>query len=192
MKSLTPDVFHHSARLAITFFLLVSFASLSWSDSVVENPTTEARDEVTAGSSALVGEEHEQAIQHFSVAIQSGVLSNEELSSALIFRGTAFTELGQNQRAISDYTEALGVDPKNIEALLGRARGYNATGQFENANNDLKAIQKLGVDSAEADHIRSHTYIGLGDTEWVRAPLRAAIKLDPYVAHYWYDLSVVI
>jgi len=48
-------------------------------------------------------------------------------------RGNAYSELGQPQRAIEDYTTAVQLDPDDAMAYSNRAVAYKALGQSQQA-----------------------------------------------------------
>jgi tetratricopeptide (TPR) repeat protein len=56
-------------------------------------------------------------------------------------RGYAWMRLGQYQKAIADFTEAIRLNPKYANAYQNRAAAYRALGQTAQADEDLaKAV----------------------------------------------------
>ena len=51
-------------------------------------------------------------------------------------RGRAYYKLGQNHRAINDYTKAIQLDPDYDLAYYNRGLAYVRLGEYQNANAD--------------------------------------------------------
>ena len=51
-------------------------------------------------------------------------------------RGNAYAKLGQYQRAIEDYDEAICLDPEFARAYTNRARAYSLLGEDKEAQED--------------------------------------------------------
>src|SRR5690348_5197538 len=62
----------------------------------------------------------EQVIQNCSQAIDSRQLTEQNLSRALNNRGIAYQNKGDYDRAIADFTRALGLNPNDNKALNNR------------------------------------------------------------------------
>ncbi len=60
-------------------------------------------------------------------------------------RGIAYDEKGQYDKAISDYTKAIGINPRHVQAYINRGIGYAKKGQGDMACSDLQRACELGA-----------------------------------------------
>ncbi len=69
-----------------------------------------------------------------------------ELSDARAYmsRGVAYARNGQYDKAISDSTKALEINPRFANAYIGRGGAYLKTGQYDKAWEDVHKAQDLG------------------------------------------------
>ena len=58
----------------------------------------------------------------------------------------AYRLLGQYQRAIQDYDEAIRLDPQNAIAYYNRGFTYNNLGQSKEAERDIAKAKELGYE----------------------------------------------
>jgi tetratricopeptide (TPR) repeat protein len=66
---------------------------------------------------------------------------------------------GDLAAAIVGYTKAINLDPKMIDAYLGRANAYNLTGQFDNAIADYSKVLEIEPDSSKVYGLRADMYL---------------------------------
>ncbi len=72
-------------------------------------------------------------------------------------RGAAHSALGQPQRAIEDYDEALRIDPQDAKAYYNRGTVYVDLGQSQRAIEDFDEAIRLSPQYALAHHKRVKT-----------------------------------
>ena len=53
--------------------------------------------------------------------------------------------LGDHSQALSDYEQAIQIDPNSVEAYINRAIVYANIGEYEKARHDFKAALALGL-----------------------------------------------
>jgi tetratricopeptide (TPR) repeat protein len=58
-------------------------------------------------------------------------------------RGDAYYELGDYEKAIADYTEAIHLDPKYVESYKGRGNAYQALGKQSEAEVDFQKYKEI-------------------------------------------------
>jgi tetratricopeptide (TPR) repeat protein len=58
-------------------------------------------------------------------------------------RGLVYYVKRDYSRAISDYTEAIRLDPELASAYVGRGNAYNASGEMGRADADFKQARQL-------------------------------------------------
>ena len=63
-------------------------------------------------------------------------------------RGFAYVSLGDYQKAIDDFNEAVRLDPEYREAFGGRARAHALLGKEGRAEEDIARAEELGADRA--------------------------------------------
>jgi tetratricopeptide (TPR) repeat protein len=101
-------------------------------------------------------------------------------------RGYAHFQLNQLDAAMSDYNEALRVQPGYAPALSGRGAIFQTKRQTELALNDYAAATKSDPGYLAAHDNRAYIYQSKGDLEKAIAGYSAAIRLYPtYADSYW-------
>ena len=96
------------------------------------------------GNKALANENYEEAINLYDQSIKE----DADYIGALNNRGVAKMELDHPYDAILDYNQAIARDQNFKDALFNRAYAYEAIGQFQNALDDMEAIELLSPDSS--------------------------------------------
>ena len=64
-------------------------------------------------------------------------------------RGTAYTEKGNGNQAIIDYTKAIELDPRYTLAYINRAQLYYLKRDFNKAWADVRKAEGLGYDTSQ-------------------------------------------
>ena len=87
---------------------------------------------------------YKEAVSVFSKAIEFGF----ELEFSYLGRGSAWSSLGENEKAIEDYTEVLKINEDSKEALQYRGVAYNEIKQFDKALEDFNTLNEKHPDEA--------------------------------------------
>lgn len=116
---------------------------------------TDAMADLRAGNASFKEGRYDEAVQAYTRAIISGQLGAEALAVTFNNRGVAYGELGDFDRAIIDYNEALGLRPDDATSIRNLRVGH----------------VKRGVSEAN-----------LGERDKAIADFTKAIELDP--SHY--------
>lgn len=83
------------------------------------------------------------------------------------------TELNYTE-AVASFTEAIGLDPENISAYMGRAEAYVGLKQYDDAKTDYTtAIEK----AVEQPYTRAEAYVGRAEVNEVTNANEAAYLL---------------
>jgi tetratricopeptide (TPR) repeat protein len=94
--------------------------------------------------------------------------------------GKAFSELGDYDRAIQDYTQAIILHPHNcMDIFYFRGNAYYHKGEYELAIEDYDKAIEIDPNWAGSYYMRGYTYAALGDHEQAMADMQKAIELEP-------------
>jgi len=100
-------------------------------------------------------------------------------------RGKAYADKSQYDRAISDFNEAIEIDPMYAEAYNNRAIAYIAKGQFDQAFSDFNKAIEINPQYAEAYLYRGGLYDHKGEYDRAISDFNKAIEINPrYVEAY--------
>ena len=94
---------------------------------------------------------------------------------------------GENEDAVTYYTEALRREPRNFMILNNRAAAYTALQKYDEALADLTQAIRFSKEKSAKTYInRSAIYYNAGLMEDALADINAAIKLEPENGEaYW-------
>ena len=71
---------------------------------------------------------------------------NPQNADAYYNRGIAYYNLGQDERAIEDWDEAIRLNPEYAKAYYNRGVTYEHLGKQEQADRDFAKAKELGVE----------------------------------------------
>jgi lipoprotein NlpI len=94
-------------------------------------------------------------------------------------RGTEFDEKGDDDRAISDYNQAISLDPKYASAYNNRGNAYKNKGNYDRAIADYNEAIRLDPKYALAYRNRGNAYKDKHDYDRAVADYTEAIRLNP-------------
>ena len=116
-----------------------------------------------------------------------GLLGHPKPKLALVYynRGGAYRNLGQSQRAIQDYDEAIRLNPEFIEAYYSRGSIYDNLGQPHRAIQDYDEAIRLDPNLALAYSNRGLAYHNLGQPRRAIQDYDEALRLDPQDATFY-------
>jgi tetratricopeptide (TPR) repeat protein len=124
------------------------------------------------------------AIALCTKAIESGQLDEVDLVSALINRGVAFRNIGQYQRAVVDYTEALHRAPGDAMIYANRANARRELGELRNALNDANKAIELDSRRPASYYTRGAVLEAAGQLRNARKDYMMALSLAPSNIEY--------
>lgn len=152
--------------------------------------------DVRAGTQAFRESRLDEAVLAFTRAIDSNVLSPEELALTLNNRGVAYNEVGDYARAIADYERSLGLKSddattlKNLRiAYTRRAIKLIADGSPQPALADLTRAIATDPGHPAAYQRRAAVYGQLGQDGLAVADLEKASELAPGDAEITQELA---
>lgn len=94
-------------------------------------------------------------------------------------RGMAYLETGDTDKAISDLTNALKIDPRSTTVLNNRAAAYGKKGEFVNALSDLDKSVKIAPKNTKTYFIRGIIYMQKNEPEHALAEFNKSVELNP-------------
>jgi lipoprotein NlpI len=100
-------------------------------------------DDLDAAISYFNQAQYDNAIVWFDKAIAAGDLIPDLQRLALLDRGTAYWAKSDIQKAITDYSGAIAVQPNDIQAHRQRISAYFTTKEYEKAWEDYETLRKL-------------------------------------------------
>jgi tetratricopeptide (TPR) repeat protein len=115
-----------------------------------------------------------------TAVIQSGRFAGNELAIVFVNRGTAHRIKEDKERAIADYTEAIRLNPKNVDAFSNRAgayRGSSGDRALALAIADYDAVIRLDPKHTSALYNRGFAHHTKGDYDRAIADYNEAIRL---------------
>ena len=110
--------------------------------------------------------------------IEAALQLRPYLASAFTVRGHIHRAQSQADRAISDYTTAIHIEPGDDEAWFNRALAYEWRRQFAEAEADLTRVVELNPDSGAAHEIRGRLRARRFDYRGAIADIRAYLKSE--------------
>ena len=128
------------------------------------------------GDKAMAYSDYEETLKHYDGAIDP----TKPDMLALYRRGAAQYALGQTDRALSDYEQAIRLNPEYFLAYYGR--GFllaNRKSAYERAIGDFNKVLDLVPNSVYALLRRADAYSQIGDLGRSLADLNRAIELAP-------------
>jgi lipoprotein NlpI len=147
-----------------------AFASSTPSGSECGKRTAQCLDDSCAANQQVVA---------CSSALQTGRFDAPARSLVHFTRGDAQFDLGNYERAIADYDEAIQLNPEFAAAYRNRGESYLRLGHFDRAVVDQTRAIYLDPSDATAFYGRGNAYYLSGETDLAIADYDAAIVLDP-------------
>jgi tetratricopeptide (TPR) repeat protein len=111
--------------------------------------------------------------------------------TASISQGNTDSNAGEYDKAITDYNEAIRLDPNSILAFIGGGDAYTNKGDYDRALADYNEAIRLDPKSALALSDRGVAYANKGDYDKALADHNEAIRLDSKSAHAFRNRGVV-
>src|SRR5215469_12991053 len=141
-------------QAAIWVVFLAVFPSSCWS---FDEPVDFYADAIEA----FDNEDFTTAVRLFTKAIEQ----DQKYVDAFVARGTALQMLGELDKAIDDYNEALRLNPKDSLAYVNRGSCWHDKSEFDKALADYDEAIRLDPESADAYSGRGCAWYAKGDFE---------------------------
>ena len=121
-------------------------------------------------------------IRGCSEIIAKGLETREDLAKAYNNRGAAYGIMGEYDRAIADFTKAIGLSPEDADTYNNRGNVHTIIGDYERAIADFSEAIRLNPQNANAYNYRGHAYRGRRDYDLSIADFGMVIRLTPQSA----------
>lgn len=99
------------------------------------------------------------------------------------FRGLMYNRLREPTRAIADFTEALRLDPRFVNARGARAHTYLSTAQFEEALADCNTVIEQEPERDLHYSVRANVYDAIGKHDLAAKDRQTSARLKEQHAH---------
>ena len=124
---------------------------------------------------ALINAEKQIKIAQYEIKNKHNV----HIDLAYNNKEAAFDNLGQKQRAIDDYNEAISLKPNDAVSYYNRGLAYGSLGQYQRAIEDYNEFIRLKPNDAVSYYNRGTTYANLGQQQRAIDDYNEAIRLEP-------------
>jgi len=133
----------------------------------------------------------DERINACTALIQSGRLTGETLAEVFNNRGGAHYYKSEFDRALSDYEQAIKLNPRSPSAFNNRCWTSAVVGNLAQAVEDCTESLRLEPNVANTHENRGFAYLKLSDFDRALADYEIALKLDPNRAdnHYGRGLA---
>src|SRR5215203_4511992 len=111
--------------------------------------------------------------------IDSGRFTRQNLAILHSNRGNANGNGGDYDRAISDFGNAIRLEPRNVAIVMSRATAYEAKGDFGRAIADYDQALKLDPNFTPAMNSRGNAWRSNGNIDRAIADFDQMIRLNP-------------
>lgn len=153
-------------------------APIAIADSLPAPTTDKLTQDVQACS---MGSSPDMKIAGCTSAISSGQLDPQNAARALNNRANAYLALGQTDRAIADYTNAIQIAPSAI-TYFNRGNAYLKKEQYALAEKDYTEALKLDPTLADAHLNRGVAYTNSGQYDLAIEDYNEVLRLRPNYA----------
>jgi tetratricopeptide (TPR) repeat protein len=133
----------------------------------------------------------DQRITACTALISAGNLAGEVLADAFNNRGGAHYYKSEFNRALSDYGQAIKLNPKSPSAFNNRCWTSAVTGRLQQAVDDCTESLRLEPNVANTHENRGFAFLKMGQFDRALADYEIALRLDPNRAdnHYGRGLA---
>ncbi len=120
-----------------------------------------------------------------ALGVYSAILDYEDNAKAYFLRGNLYYSLGEEVKALNDYSEALKKDKKNYDLYIGVFEALTAHDRGKEAQEYLNQALEIGGDTAYDKMQKGRIYFLLGESYTALSLLEEAIKGKETDAYYY-------
>lgn len=149
----------------------------------------EALDKLRQESDAIIQKHNEETLQGINEI--SRQINRPTSASGFVARGLSEYAKGNYREAISDFTDALKLEPTHVGAYLNRGASYAASGDHEKAASDYDKAIVLDPENAIAHNERGNSWLAQKRLHEALVDFSRAIELDPGLSYAYMNRGVV-
>ena len=131
------------------------------------------------GVSARKAKNYDLALDYFMRCIEAGNLTLRTLATVYLKRGLAYQDTGRHDRAITEFSSAIRVQPDSALPYYNRGLSYGNKRQYDRAIADYDTAIRLKPDLADAYYNRGIDYKNKRQYDRAIADFDTAIRLKP-------------
>ncbi len=130
-----------------------------------------------------------------AIVLFSKLLSEHQISDLYNERGLCYSDLGESEAAIADFTKGLALDPADPDLFVNRGNAYLGRGDYLRAVQDYDAAISVGGEPraiAHAHNGRGWAKWKLGQASAAISDFEAAVRLDDAYASPLHNQAIVL
>ncbi len=170
-------VYSRTSKILSVFILLMGLAlyEMPFAKELTQGQINQSRVKELTEKGLVFFRQHQylESVKSFSEAIQ---LSKEPYD-LLLYRANVYLQLGENQKALLDATQAIQVKPRNSLGYQLRASVFSRNNQIHKGVNDLTLAISLDPTLSDIYVRRGDAYLILGEPQKALEDLSRAIHL---------------
>ena len=159
-----------SNRLASIYFSACLLCSAAWAD-----PIEDFGNALKAEASG----EFQLAIDYYTTLVNSGEVGGDNLAVIYGNRASLYAVLGDSNKALADFAEALRLNPEDAIAYINRGAHYEQLMQYDRAIQDYDDAIRLDPKQPIAYNNRCYVLLALDRAQEALLDCNAALLLDP-------------
>lgn len=115
-------------------------------------------------------------------------LLSAQSATAHFNKGNGYYHQGQYEKAVEEYSRAIGINPNDVDALNNRGITYNIMGLYDHAVKDFTKVLKLAPEELFAYQSRAITYSAMEKYRDAYKDYEAVLKLNPSFSYSHFAL----
>ncbi|WP_318343854.1 tetratricopeptide repeat protein [Flagellimonas baculiformis] len=146
-----------------------------------------------AASSYVNAGNYEKALKYYLLLLKNGIVTLEKQQQNEIYKNIAliYQQLGETDKAIASYDEAILANPRDVNLILGKANLYYSLGDKDKFKQLMKKAS--GIDSNNPDLAYNIGVINSeqGNYQEAKDAYKKAIRIAPDYINAYLNLSTV-
>ncbi|HEY1729683.1 MAG TPA: tetratricopeptide repeat protein [Candidatus Baltobacteraceae bacterium] len=132
-----------------------------------------------------------QTIEGCTALIKAGTLTGPDLAIVYRDRGLSYYHMQQNELAMADYSQAIGLDPNYAEAYDDRGIIFSKLGQTDRALEEYNTSIRVKPTFAYAFNNRGNLFFKRGDLAAALSDTNQAITLNSNVGLFYTNRALI-
>jgi tetratricopeptide (TPR) repeat protein len=162
-------------------FARAVIAALMMVTAVESSSAADPMAELSRADDALRRGQHEEAVERYTIAIESGRLPEDSLVAAYLHHAFAYRALGHHDKAMADYDALVSMTPSSSAGYNARGIAHKHRGEYEHALENFNEALRLNPNEPFILQNRAGAYLELKLFTQAIEDMDAAIELDPSI-----------